>query len=418
MAPMLSKTSRFSALTLFLILATCALLILSRAPTIIMHGRFWAEEGKVFVANAATMPAWQALWNSYGGYTNLIANGAALAAWHFMPLVYAPYLTISIGLMFQLLPLFLILTSHDEWLRPLFVRLLAVLLVVFTPSSTEIWLQTLHCQFELALSCALILSFDTVEGPLGFFRLLILWLAPLAGPGSIVFFPLFCIRFLLEHSRQRLFQCAAIGTGAALQLGLFYVSLGSRGSDHWIGPALAAVFCREPLQLFLGIYGRSQALIASVHNQIQLYPARLHLAEIGTIIFFLPFAVLGILYKRYRAGLWLLLGNAAFTGAALFGSIGGALSQVDAFFGERYIYVGQALCSLMLLSFAAQSRKWPPRVAGYLAIAWILYVASTSFWNPIYDAHWPDWRVQVQLWQADHTHKLLIWPSPWFMELP
>ena len=131
---------------------------------IVVAGRFWAEEGQHFFEDAWFMAPLPALFTSFGGYLNLVANAAAVLARWLMPLRLAPYLTISTGLFFQLCPPLLVLGARDAWLQPFNVRCSAWLLLLLVPASEEIWLQTLHCQFELSLCCAIILALDVETG--------------------------------------------------------------------------------------------------------------------------------------------------------------------------------------------------------------------------------------------------------------
>ena len=137
----------------------------------------------------------QALLFSYGGYLNLVANAGALAARWLLPLAIAPYLTIGLGLLFQLLPPLLLLTARDEWLRPLhgeigggaadFVRPGVRGGLVPDPPlpiPTHVVRWPYPCAWKRPAAGS------------GALRLGLLVLAPLCGPGSIILFPLFLIR--------------------------------------------------------------------------------------------------------------------------------------------------------------------------------------------------------------------------------
>lgn len=400
-----------------MVLFVYAVLICTRAPQIIITGRFWAEEGKVFFYNAVVMPPLKALLNSYGGYLNLVANAATLLAYKTTSIAYAPYVTITIGLIFQLLPPFLLLTAKDEWLRPPLVRMSAVALLLFIPSSSEVWLQVLHCQFELALSSALILSMDTTSGAMGGLRLFVLFLAPLSGPGSIIFVAPFFLRLLTDRNRARLFQFMAITSGAALQLAFFYHTDGGRGGEHWFQPALAAVFCREPLQVFGGLTGETAKIILHVQQSFDKNSFGLVWPQLATIFFFGLLLCISLLFKKSRVCFWLLLANATFTGAALFGSIGGAIFQINMYAGERYVFVGQSLLALTVLAMFVTSsaviRRFTP-----LVVLWMLAVGMHSYWHPMFNRTGDAWRPEVHKWEANHSYPMKTWPGNWVVNLP
>ena len=106
-------------------LAIYAAMICLRMPRIIITGRFWCEEGNIFYHDAWTLPPGAALFHSFGGYLNLFANGATLAARWLLPVALAPYLTIAMALLVQLCPLLLVSTARDAWLRPAWIRVCA-----------------------------------------------------------------------------------------------------------------------------------------------------------------------------------------------------------------------------------------------------------------------------------------------------
>src|SRR5262245_2280531 len=200
-----------------LLLAAFAVLVCTRMPAIVVKGRFWAEEG-LFFRNAWTKPPVEALLAPVGGYLNIAASGVTLAASALLPLAYAPYLTIAMALLVQLFPPLLLLTARDEWLQLWPARLGAVLLLLLLPASEEIWLHTLHCQFELTLCCGIILALDADKGWRAALRLCLLVLAPLCGPGAITLLPLFVARAALERSAARGAQALMLSAGAAVQL--------------------------------------------------------------------------------------------------------------------------------------------------------------------------------------------------------
>jgi hypothetical protein len=147
-----------------LLVALFIVLICARMPDVILHGRFWAEEGRDFFRYAWENPWYRALARPYGGYLNLVANGGTLLAHVLVPLKYAPYVTIAIALFFQACPAIMIITGKAAWLRPRWAVLAALFVLATPPVSEEVWLQTLHSQFHLALCAGIILTMQT-EAP-------------------------------------------------------------------------------------------------------------------------------------------------------------------------------------------------------------------------------------------------------------
>ena len=384
-------------------------------PQIIIAGRFWAEEGEVFFRRAWDLPPSRALFASFGGYLNLVANAAPLLARWTLPLALAPYLTIAVGLLFQLCPPLLLLTARDSWLQTRHVRVAALLLVLLVPAAEEIWLQTLHCQFELTLCCAIILALDVTAGKIALLRLGFLALAPLCGPTAIALLPLFVLRAIIDRSRGRAIQTAILGAGAAIQLLLFFHAVRTRG--YVLNPVvLLCVFTVRHLELpFLGA---EHAEIAAT-----LIRARRNAGYIPKQATLLPIAAFGALattvlwHRGARPALWLLCAGVIIAGASYFGAIGGAFTLIDARTGARYSFAPQALFSLTLLALAATTQHWTARLS-WLAVVWLLVVGAWEYtqpWPPI--DHGPAWRSEVALWRADPTHALKIWPRGWSVML-
>jgi len=408
------QASRLAAMTV-LSLSAYALAISVRMPQIIVKGRFWAEEGAIFFRHAWDEPAWHAAWEPYGGYLNLVANCAAILARWCMPLNLAPYATISLGLFFQLLPPFLLISARDRWLGPWPVRLTALLLVLLMPGSEEVWLQTLHCQFELALCCGIILSLETARGTPAAIALCVLVLAPLCGPAAIALCPLFVARVVLERTWARLLQCSAITAGSVVQI-LFFLS-SPPGRAYALHPFinLSVITLKHFAIPFLGIHG-AEAVNASIRATF----AAGHIPIIPTLLpplILIPLAIMLLRSGLRHPGVWFFASFAFTAGICYFGAIGGGLAMLDVFGNERYVVVPQLLLELSVLSLAATSR-FRVALVGRAALVWLLVVGLTNYWevNPNV-ANGPAWRPEVSAWKANPNHTLQIWPNGWTTQL-
>lgn len=405
-----------SGRTTALITLGLALLVCARMPEIIIKGRFWAEDGAVFFPRAWVMPPWHAIWRSYGGYLNLVANTATVAARWILPLRYAPYLSIGVGLFFQLVPPILLLTARDVWLRAIRVRLVAVLLIVLIPGSEEIWLQDLSSQVELTLACGIILALDTCGGWMAAFRLGILLLAPLSGPGVIALVPLFLLRAATDRSPARLAQLLILGAGAGVQLLGFFAAVHGRTYETHPTILLATVTVRHLALPFLGTaHGEDIAVV--LRNMIQR-------GERPWIAVLLPIVIsVGLLVVSFRAGIrrppvWLLAGGVLTAGISYYGAIQGGVAMIDVQPGGRYVYAPQALFLLCIVALAATSDRKISILAWSVSV-WLLVISASEFfftWDMIADG--PAWRPQVAAWHADPNHVLQIWPSGWKVRLP
>ncbi len=390
-------------------------LVLLRMPKIVLKGRFWAEEGAVFFANAWTLDPLHALAVPVGGYLNLVANGATLAARWLVPVANAPYLTIAVALVFQLVPPLILLAARDAWLQPWPVRLAGVALLLVVPGSDEIWLQTLHCQFELTVACGLILALEVPRGGRMAFALGLLVLAPLCGPGAIALTPLFLLRALLDRTPGRALHFAALASGSAVQM-IGFFSLGTdRGYTLDPGAILSVVTVKNLMVPFTGIdatAGRVAALQTAVAaGHVPLLAIAAPLVVFG-----------GLTVVIWRAGnrpaFWLLAAAAAAALSAYIGALDGTLALIHPRAGARYAFVPLSLTALSVLALAAGRHpfwRWPAAAI----CAWLLIVGTRAYttpWQPVSDG--PSWHEQVALWHADPAYVMRLWPAPWTLTLP
>lgn len=402
--------------TRWLVVAGFVVLICVRMPNVLLEGRFLAEEGTAFLRFGWEMPWPAALLHPFGGYLNLIANIGGILASRTVPLEYAPYITTIIGIIFQTFPAILIVTSRVSWLRPRWAIGLALLIIATPPTSQEVWLQTLHCQFHLALCAALILAMET-EAParLRWFRRFLLLLGPLCGPASIALVPFFALRALLSRNLERGLQLLTLSLGAGLQMGLFFSHAPER--HEGIGPSMLAcvMAVHHILVPFLGAH-LSRGLTLSLRDYV-LAGHRPWLTAIAGTFFFLAWMVI-IFVTRCRAAAWLFVPGLAVAGLSYYGALGDRRDFLLYFFGARYAYVPQVLFGLSLLALAVERRGILARIALGLSI-WIACIGSIEYFSSLdIFRQGPNWQHEVAEWRKDPTHALKVWPEGWAVTLP
>ena len=399
------------------ILALFAVLVCLRMPEIVLHGRFWAEEGTHFFVEAWRDPPLRAMSLPFGGYLNLAASGATVLARWTVPLADAPYVTIGVALACQLLPPLVVLTASDAWLAPWRVRLPAVLLILFSTNSDEIWLQTLHCQFELTLAAALILTLDLppLRTTAFAWRLAPLALAPLCGPGAFAVVPLFFLRALSERSVGRAVQGAAMALAAVVQVVGFFTA--APGRSNALHPAL--FLCMLTVRhLATPLLGMAHA--DTVAHAIGAELAARQFPLVATLLPLLVFGALGaaaIAAGRRQPALWLFAASGTVSLLSAYGAIGAGADLIGAYYGERYMFVPQVLLSLGVLALAA-TLAGPVAAFFRLAALWLLVIGASGYFFPWpFIADGPDWRGQVAAWHRDPSRALRVWPAPMTMQL-
>jgi hypothetical protein len=401
-----------------MLVALFVVLICARMPDVILHGRFWAEEGRDFFRYAWENPWYRALARPYGGYLNLVANGGTLLAHVLVPLKYAPYVTIAIALFFQACPAIMIITGKAAWLRPRWAVLAALFVLATPPVSEEVWLQTLHSQFHLALCAGIILTMQT-EAPrwLRWFRIALLALAPLCGPAAIVFVPFFALRATLERTVERWMQTAALAISSALQLGLFYSAQGGR-SYHIAPDVLASVlFIRH---LLIPLFGRHGAGFLSAQVLAAYNAGKVPWLIVASSVAVFAAWIVAALWRWREAPAWLLIPGLTLAAVSYYGALDGGANLLHIDFGCRYSFVPQALFGLSLLAFAT-TRHGVVRWIATAGIVWIISTGLLEYFKPSPSyAHGPDWANEIAVWQANPAYHPAVWPpfvADWQIDL-
>ncbi|SLK10557.1 hypothetical protein [Novosphingobium mathurense] len=407
----------------FILLAGFLLLIVLRLPQVWQFGRFFCEEGTIFFSYAWHRPASEALWRSFAGYTNLAANAStlltvALVRSGAIVLENAPYATMGIATLFQLLPAALILTGKGTWLDNRSAVIASLLIVAISPMTEEVFANVLHIQFHLALCVGLILALDVPARRRARVSYgVLLFLAPLCGPGAIILLPLFCLRALTDKDAGRITQSILLGTAAAIQLLFFYTASPLRGD------LLDPVSLLNLLFVRLGVMPLLSAPIANLYG-VQVFAASRDqgIVWLGTtLLAFAYFAALLAFASRSRKdpAIWLvssgLLVASVTFGAGMLPLPPGVVYLSTA--AQRYNFVPLTLIGIGLVAMSTRASShftWVFRGLTFLFLA----SGALTYAAPLDDmAHGPDWRDEVAKWRLNNQYRPKVWPVTWEVDL-
>jgi hypothetical protein len=347
---------------------------LARYPELVLHPRFWAEEGTVYF-QAAYDRGFVAVFESHQGYFALLPNMATWLATT-VPLQYAPIVTLVISAAVQALPALLVLRSRSS-LFTTGVRIAVLGALLVTPSGTiELWLNTVNSQsFLQAVVFVLLLA-----PRLRWYHLLLLLGCLLSTPTVVVPAFAFVVRALIRRKPEE-------WAGAAVWL----VSVGVQalqlrpGVRPFAGPRVWLVSTlRENFgQAWFGAVGSTQAMVG------------------GVLVLCLLAAALIASRQWGLAALGLVGVAAAVANTALSLSGGG---------GPRYSFGPFVMVFIVLASVAAgplRGRLLSFLIAGLLAIT--LFTGALIF-KDRQGLAWqgPSWEEQV----LAHSQVITIWPYP------
>lgn len=398
--------------TIAAILILIAFFILVRMPEIILKGRFWAEEGHNFFHYVWLQPPLKFLLNNYGGYWNLAEILSIFSAFYLVPLQYAPYVTITLGLIFQLLPFYLILTAKN-WLSNWYIRILAVLMILFAPATEEMWLQSLHIAVQLLLCCGIILISPCRSGKEEVFQRFIIVFASLSNAGCIAFFPLFCLRAWIDKDRKRAQQALWMGFGIIIQFIFFFDFFVRIYQNIMRGEYIAStIILKNFLLPVIGVdlyNDHIKKLFEICNDNGHLWLSYIFLIICGGIVF-----GLSLIKKICWPAIWSFLAFFSLAPIAYRGQLYG-MPFIYTTGGGHYTFVPQALLylgMLVLLQHFSQNFKNKFYYIGYVFCLWIVFIGVKDYFNPpSYAAHGPSWAKEVKKWRKNPSYHLHSWPA-------
>ena len=394
------------------------LLVAIRMPAALTIGRFWAEEGAVYLRNALLMPWPAALGAVENSYVNLIGNAATLLAAQ-VPLRWAPLLTGWIALGFQSCAAILLVWGRQPWLERRWVMGGAVGMLATSPYGSEVWLNTITSQFHLALCVGLILAFDLPRGTAGIFRGALLALAPLTAPAAAFLAPLFLVRAAAERNAARLRQSVPLLVGSTIQAAIV-LSTPIEGRGVLLAPSLLLTILASKHLVYPLAGTRIAAtldpqLVATVRNGSVPWPA-----------VFAPMLAFGTLFTgAWRAGEkslpWLVLAALvlALGSYASAYTQGHPLTQLTTGGGMRYGFAPGVLGGLAVLGVLATADRWPARIlCAAILLALAVNGAHAVFWTGTF-GRGPDWPAALARWRHGDTPGIEVWPGgqPWFVPI-
>jgi hypothetical protein len=138
-----------------ILLAALSIIVL-RAPELFLYPRFWAEDGSHIFAYAYTQD-WLSTLLRCEEYYLFISNLASLFATRLVSLETSPLIITVIALVVKLAAISIVVCGQSPlWLTPL-RKLIIVFIIIFAPSTEEIWLNVNGSQYYLSLITALVL---------------------------------------------------------------------------------------------------------------------------------------------------------------------------------------------------------------------------------------------------------------------
>lgn len=179
------------------------IIIVCRRPDALFNAQFWAEDGKIWYANAYKLGVIHTLFSTQSGYLQTVSSlTAALVA-----------ITI------QILPVNLISSSRFFPVTPnLTTRLFLAFIYLAIPNSFEINANISNAQWHLALLAYMVLVAVPSSVPVWrFFDIVVILLSALSRPFSLLLIPIATLCWRLRPQKWALFLLLLLSIGAFIQ---------------------------------------------------------------------------------------------------------------------------------------------------------------------------------------------------------
>jgi hypothetical protein len=219
-----------------------AAIVVSRRPDVLFNAQFWAEDGKMWYADAYNLGVILPFLHPAAGYFDTFPRLAALAGL-LLPLGMVPLMFNCIAIVCQVLPaLFLLSSRCSEW-GSISARALFAFLYLGLPNSQEMHANVTNTQWRLALLVLMILFARPGLSVLwNAFDVSTLTLSAFSGPFIIFIAPIAAMLYWSEsRNRQRMTLFLISGFGALIQGLAILITSGEERVAHAMRAATPAL---------------------------------------------------------------------------------------------------------------------------------------------------------------------------------
>jgi hypothetical protein len=224
-------------------------LIFSRQPDVFLHAQFYAEDGKIWFANAYNDGWFASLFRAQDGYFQTLPRLAAALSL-LAPMSLAPLVMNLTGLLIQVLPVPLLLSRRLSAWGSLSLRATLAFTYLAMPNSSEVNVSIEEGQWHLALvACLLLLSAPPTNRAWKVFDATVFTLCGLTGPFAILLAPIAGLRLWLQRDRSPVWPLCILVCAAAIQSYALLIT----PRDHWpLGASVERFIRIVSGQVFLG----------------------------------------------------------------------------------------------------------------------------------------------------------------------
>jgi len=208
---------QFLAKNYFLAIVVFTAILLIRGNQLLLNAQFWAEDGALFFADAFNQNSWALLIKPYNGYLHLIPRLLSQLSL-FIPLTEVPFFFSMSALIFQVLPLFYIMSKRSDrlWAYP-YQRWIVAIIYVCLPASEEVFMNITNIQWHLpTMILFILLSEPPRRKSIQIAEYFLICLISLTGPFVFFYSALLVVLFLLKRKIDKV-TLLIFGTTSIIQ---------------------------------------------------------------------------------------------------------------------------------------------------------------------------------------------------------
>ena len=442
-----SKSEKYYTLSI-VTLVIFSFLILLRYPPLLLDPRFWAEEYYYYETFLHVQNWWEGLDALiYPAYYIGLSRVAGLLA-SLASVQYGPLITSLFSFLVLITPLIIIFLGTCKYWDNLKSKIVLSLFLIFSCSTGEIWLTSTNLGFIMPVISFLILLDENLLSK--FKRLIyiiLLSLAVLTGPITLLMSPFFLFRYIQKREPQFFIYCLILLIFGIFQILFFLTSssldIGSQNrifietnlsqrityliSSNIIFPTLGyfvSIIFRTSLDIInLGVENSnilqtlSEILPDYPYHILELiffYASKLNvvinifLLTLLTFIFYHLFKRTSSEMKLYFLALFLYL--AVIINFLSLGGTGGfrysyltsfilLFFLYQQFFLENNKFTKKIIRNVLIISVSVGIFEYYPRIISY---------SPENLGDQSVD--WPNWEEEVLKWEKDDIYKPKIWP--------
>ena len=402
-----------------IIFSIILIIIFYRSPHILLNGRFGAEEGAVFFANAYKNGFFYSFFfvDFRSGYLNFWANFSGIFA-NIFTLKLAPLASNYLALIPKLLIFYFILYKESYLLKDFKYKSFLCFLILLSPFNVpEIWLNSINSQIFFCILSFLILLSKNEKESLNFFNLLLIFLAGFSGLYTCVLLPIFFFKYLKFKTLQDKFNLIILFFCTIIQ---FFIVVYSKvtnilyeGKLHEIDINLIYnYFYNVPIKAFFG-----RNLTQFVYHNINI---SLELAFILSLILYLIVITFLIYYFKKNATVYsynkFIINSLlySFLSISILVLVGAAGSYV----GGRYAAIPSFFLLTIVLFFAMIIKKKNIKYLLHIILFISVLSGAYEFKNNnkykkfLLCIDCPNWIHEVKKFKENNEYPLNIWPYP------